>query len=139
MIKKAPCFFSIFSFFFFWLCKWSIFRVLIAFQSEKWCFIISRCFAVSYSWTWNVQIFFLSYVLNNNPHITHRSCEIKFALIVRREVTRGGLINLFTSFCSFNSLNVSISQCFAEQINWLVSIWGQWLAFNELSLSRDNI
>ena len=121
---------------FFWLCKWSI---LNAFQSEKWCFIISRCFAVSYSWryifvyplyTWHLQVFFLSYVFNNNPHITHRSCEIKAALIVGREVTKGGFVNLCTSFCSFNLLNVSVS---------LVSIWGQWLAFNELSLSRDNI
>ena len=100
---------------FFWLCKWSI---LNAFQSEKWCFIISRCFAVSYSWryifvyplyTWHLQVFFLSYVFNNNPHITHRSCEIKAALIVGREVTKGGFVNLCTSFCSFNSLNVSVS------------------------------
>ena len=47
MIKKYLVFFSIFLFF--WLYKGSIFRVLNAFQSEKWCFILSRCFAVSYS------------------------------------------------------------------------------------------
>ena len=90
MIKKYLVFFNIFLF---WLCMWSIFRVLNAFQSKKWCFIISRCFAVSYSWTyifvyplytWHLQVFLLSYVLNNNPHITHRSCEVKAALIVAR-------------------------------------------------------
>ena len=57
----------------------------------------------------NIFKFFSSYVFNNNPHITHRSCEIKAALIVGREVTKGGFVNLCTSFCSFNSLNVSVS------------------------------
>ena len=57
----------------------------------------------------DIYKFFCSYVLNNNPHITHRSCEIKAVLIVGREVTKGGFVNLCTSFCSFNSLNVSVS------------------------------
>ena len=47
MIKKSTLF-SIAKYFF-WLCKWSVFRVhQNAFQREKWCFIISRCLAVSY-------------------------------------------------------------------------------------------
>ena len=53
--------------------------------------------------------FFLSYVLNNNPHITHRFCEIKATLTVESEVIKGGFVNLCTSFCLFNSLNVSVS------------------------------
>ena len=52
--------------------------------------------------------FFLSYVLNISPHITYRFCEIKATLIVEKEVTKGGFVNLCTSFCSFNPLNVSV-------------------------------
>ena len=66
MIKKSTLF-SIAKYFF-WLCKWSVFRVhQNAFQREKWCFIISRCFPVSYSWwryivvyplsTWHLPVF----------------------------------------------------------------------------------
>ena len=52
--------------------------------------------------------FFLSYVLNGNPHITYRFCEIKATLIVGREVIKGGFLNLCTSFCSINPLNGSV-------------------------------
>ena len=117
MIKKNILFFL--AKHLFWLCKWSVFRVhQQAVQREKLCFIICRGFAVSYSWryifiyplyTWHLPVFLLSYVLNNNPHITYRFCEIKATLIVGREVTKGGFVNLCTSFCSFNPLNVSIS------------------------------
>ena len=55
----------------------------------------------------DIYQFFYSYVLNNNPYITYRFCEIKATLIVGREVTKGGFVNLCTSLCSFNSLNVS--------------------------------
>ena len=95
--------------------------------------------------TFILEVFFLPYVLNNNPHITYRSCEIKATLIVGREVIKVGFVNLCTSFCSFNSLSVSLSLilktsqliCSANQLTgfYMRTI----LAFNELSLSRDNI
>ena len=117
MIKKNILFFL--AKHLFWLCKWSVFRVhQQAVQREKLCFIICRCFAVSYSWryifvyplyTWHLPVFVLSYVLNNNPHITYRFCEIKATLIVGREVTKGWFVNLCTSFCSFNPLNLSVA------------------------------
>ena len=102
VIKKSTLFFL--AKYFFWLCKWSVFRVHEnAFQKEKSYFFISRCFAVpcwwkhifAYSWyTWHLPVFFLSYVLNNNPLITYRFCEIKAIFIVSREVTKCGFVNL---------------------------------------------
>ena len=102
VIKKSTLFFL--AKYFFWLCKWSVFRVhQNAFQKEKSYFFISRCFAVSYWWkhifayswyTWHLKVFFLSYVLNNNPLITYRFCEMKVTFIVRREVTKCGFVNL---------------------------------------------
>ena len=80
-----------------------------AFQREKSFFIIFRCFAVSYSGRYNfvypLYTQHLPVFLNNNPHITYRFCEIKATLIGGREVTKGGFVNLCTSFCSFNPLN----------------------------------
>ena len=57
----------------------------------------------------NINQFFSSDVLNNNPHITYRFCEIKTTFIVGRGVTKGGFINLYTPFFSFNPLNVSVA------------------------------
>ena len=71
-----------------------------------------------------LDIFFLSYVLNNNPHITCRFCKIKATLNVGRQVIKGGFVNLCTSFCSFNPFNASVRAA---------------LTFNGLSLSRENI
>ena len=115
-LKKSMLFFS--KIFFFLVMQCRVFRVhQNAFQREKWCFIISRCFAVSYSWryifvyplyTWNLLVF-SSLVLKNNAHITYRFCEIKATLIVGEEVTKGEFVNLCTPFCSLNPLNASVA------------------------------
>ena len=52
---------------------------------------------------------FLSLAFKNNPHITYRFCEIKATLIVGREATKGGFVNLCIPFCSFNPLNASVA------------------------------
>ena len=123
MIKRTTLFSLVKYFFFDYASGVFLGLIKMLFKGKKRCFIISRCFAVSYSWryivvypfyTWYLPVFSLFYVLNNNPHITYRLCQIKATLIVRREVTKGGFVNLCTSFCSFNSLNFSV-----------VLMWGQ--------------
>ena len=73
------------------------------------CLIHEDIFFYTFSILDIYKFFFLPYVLNNNPLITYKSCETKATLIVGEKVTKGGFLNLCTSFCSFNSLSVSVS------------------------------